>query len=93
MIYALVTKQPCCNEVLRLRYLFSYKTEFFLSKQSQKSRSILKDGSRSLGLCGKGKTHIIAKLHWTDLVICSHFREGKTLSNGQGNTLQLIPQF
>ena len=28
----------------------------------------------------KGKTHIIAKFHGTELVICSHFREGKTLS-------------
>ena len=24
-----------------------------------------------------GKTCIIAKLHWTELVICSHSREGK----------------
>ena len=38
------------------------------------------DGSRFLGLFRKDKTHIIAKLHRTDLVICSHYREGKTLS-------------
>ena len=38
------------------------------------------DGSRSLGLFWNGKTHIIAKLHRTDLVICSHSREGKTPS-------------
>ena len=27
----------------------------------------------------KGKIRIIAKFHGTDLVICSHFREGKNL--------------
>ena len=43
-----------------------YKTVFFLPKQRQKSISILKDGSRSLGLFRKGKTHVIAKFHRTD---------------------------
>ena len=38
-------------------------------KQSQKSRS--------LGLIRKGKIRIIAKLHRTDFVICSHSREEK----------------
>ena len=41
----------------------------FLPKQSQRSRSILKDGSRSLGLFGKGKIGIIAKFHTTVLII------------------------
>ena len=42
-------------------YFFGYKTEFFfLPKQSQRSRSILQDGSRSLGLFRKGKIGIIA---------------------------------
>ena len=41
----------------------------FLTKQSQRSRSILKDGSRSLGLFRKGKIGIIPKFHRTDLVI------------------------
>ena len=41
----------------------------FLPKQSQRSRSVLKDGSRSLGLFRKGKIDIIAKFHRTDLVI------------------------
>ena len=50
---------------------------FFLSKQSQKSRSILSDGSRSLGLFRKGKTRITAKLHRTDLIICTHSGVGK----------------
>ena len=42
---------------------------FFLPKQSQRSRSILQDGSRSLGLFRKGKIGIIAKFHRTNLVI------------------------
>ena len=49
---------------------------FFLPKQSQRSRSILQDGSTSLELFRKGKTHNIAKFHRTDLVIFSHSREG-----------------
>ena len=27
------------------------------------------------------------KFHWTDLVICSHFREGKSLFYSQRNTV------
>ena len=45
------------------------KQSFFLPKQSQRSRSILKDGSRSIGLFRKGKIGIIAKFHRADLVI------------------------
>ena len=45
------------------------RLSFFLPKQHQRSRSILQDGSRSLGLFWKGKIGIIAKFHWTDLVI------------------------
>ena len=54
-----------------LPYFFGYKMEFFPSKkkQSQRSRSVLQDGSRSLGLFRKGKIGIIAKFHRTDLVI------------------------
>ena len=50
-------------------------------KLKQKSKILYKYGprSRSLGLFRKGKTRIIAKFHWTDLVICSHSRERKTL--------------
>ena len=33
-----------------------------------------------LGLFRNGKTRILAKFQWTDLVICSHSREGKPLS-------------
>ena len=60
-----------------LLYFFGYKTEFFSSKTTQKSRPSLLDGSRSLELFRKGKTHIIAKFQRTDLLICSHSREGK----------------
>ena len=35
---------------------FCYNTNFTLSRQSQRSRSILQDGSRSLGLFWKEKT-------------------------------------
>ena len=45
------------------------RRSFFLPKQSQRSRSVLQDGSRSLGLFRKGKIGIIAKFHRTDLVI------------------------
>ena len=55
---------------MKIPYFFGYKTEFFfLPKQSQRSRSVLQDGSRSLGLFRKGKISIIAKFHRTDLVI------------------------
>ena len=53
---------------------------FSFQKPSQKSRSILLDGSRSLGLFRKGKSHITAKNFGTDLVICCHFRDGQTPS-------------
>ena len=59
------------------------RQSFFPSKTIPKSRSILKDGSRSLGLFRKGKTHNMAKLQRTDLVICSHSRMGKIQSYGQ----------
>ena len=39
------------------------RQSYFLPKQIQKSRSILKDGSRHLGLFRKGKTRITANLH------------------------------
>ena len=42
---------------------------FFIPKQSQTSRYVLQDRSKSLGLFRKGKTCIIAKFYRTDLVI------------------------
>ena len=63
---------------LLVPYFFGYKMEFFPFQNNPKnSRFVLKDGSRSSGLFGKGKTCIIAKFQRTDLVICSHSREGK----------------
>ena len=59
----------------------------FLPKQSQKSRSVLKDGSRSLGLFRKGKIGIIPKFHRTDFVIWSHSRGTKTPSYSQISTV------
>ena len=61
----------------------------FLPKQSQKSRPVSKDESRSLELFRKGKTRIIAKFHRTDLAIFGHSREGKTSSYGQLNMVCL----
>ena len=51
---------------MKLPYFFGYETQtIFLHKQSQKYRSVLQDGSRSLGLFRKGKTSIIAKFQET----------------------------
>ena len=77
-------------KVLYIQYFFGCKTEFFvLPKQSQNSRSILQDGSRSLALFWKGKTCIIAKFLRTDIVICSHSREGKTVPYSRINMVCL----
>ena len=66
-------------------YYFSYKMEcFFTPKQSQKSRSVLKDG-----LFRNDKTCIIAKFRRTDLVICSHSGEGKNSSFSRINMVQI----
>ena len=61
----------------------------FLPKQSQRSRSVLKDGSRSLALFRKGKIGTIAKFHRTDLVIRSHSRGTKAPSYSRINTVGL----
>ena len=66
---------------------------FFPSKTIQKSRSVLQDKSRSLGLFKKGKIGIVKKFHRTDLVICSHPREGKTPSYSQINTVNARSSF
>ena len=45
-----------------------------------------------MGLFRKGKTHIIANSHRTDLVICSHSRDGKTLSySGINKVISIFP--
>ena len=70
----------CHLEIHTYRICSAIRPSFFPSKHSQKSRSVLQDGSRSLGLLRKAKACIIAKFHGTDLGIYSHFREGKALS-------------
>ena len=55
----------------KVLYFLDYKTEFLFSFQNNPKYL---DGSRSLGLFRKGKTHIIPKLHRTNLIICSHSR-------------------
>ena len=51
-----------CIEVLRVyRISLVIRRSFFLPKQFQRSRSVLQDGSRSLGSFRKGKIGIIAK--------------------------------
>ena len=72
---------------MHLPYFFGYKTVFFLPKQSQTSRSVLQDGSRSYGLFRKGKIGIIAKFLRTDSVILSHSRGTKNLSYSRINTV------
>ena len=42
-----------------------------------------------MGLFRKGKTHMITKIHWTDLVICSPSRKMKPLYYSQINTVVL----
>ena len=44
-----------------------------------------------MGLFRKSKTRITEKLHRTDLIICTHSREGKTLSYSQINTVIIPP--
>ena len=55
-------------------YFFGYKIEFFSFHN----------------MFRKGKSCIIAKFHRTDLVICSHYRAGKTLSCSQINIVYMI---
>ena len=57
---------------------------FSLPKQSQRSRSILQDGSRSLRLVGRKKNNILY-LNFTNnkIGICSNFEKGKLPPNKQ----------
>ena len=59
-----------CHTPLYIHRISSViRRSFFLPKQSQRSRSVLQDGSRSLGLFRKGKIGIIAKFHRTGVFI------------------------
>ena len=72
--------EPQHDKINKLAYCISLliRCIFFpFQNNPKKSKSILKNSTRSLGLFWKGKTHITAKLHRTDLVIYTHSREGK----------------
>ena len=71
-----------CTEARSHKFNFfsGYKTEVFFFQNNPINLDPSYDGSRSLKLFRKGQTHIIANFHGTDLFICSHSREGKTLS-------------
>ena len=62
--------------------LFGYKTEFFSFQNNPKNLALSYNirQIRCLGLFSKGKTCNTASFHRTDVVICSHSQEGKTLS-------------
>ena len=81
VVHFTITTPKMKKKLPMKEYPFCYKTGFvFLPKESQKSRTIIKDRSRYWGLFRKGKTCIIAKFHRTDLVFFSHSRDGKTPS-------------
>ena len=79
----------CLNVLVLVLYRISpdIRQSFLLPKQSQRSRSVLLDGSRSLGLFRKDKIGIMAKFHRTDLVIWSHSTGTKTPSYSRINTV------
>ena len=69
VVHFTITTPQMKKKLPMKEYPFCYKTGFvFLPKESQKSRTIIKDRSRSWGLFRKGKTCIIAKFYRTDLV-------------------------
>ena len=73
------------SENTYIPYFFSYKAEFFPSKNNPKNL----DPSYKMALVRKGKTRITAKFHRTDLVIFSHSREGKILSYSRINAVKI----
>ena len=81
---ATLFKYSLASAVLSDYFTFIYcislfiRRSFFLPKHCKKSRFILKDRPRSLELFRKGETCIMAKLHRTDLVICSHSSQMNT---------------
>ena len=70
-------------EILVAWISLDIRWSFFVPKQ-------LLEGSRSLRLFRKSKTCIIAKLHRTDSVICSHSGEEKTPSNSPVKSVDSI---
>ena len=49
--------------------------------------AVLRGPAISLGMFRKGKTCIIAKLHHTEIFICSHSREENTTSHSRINAV------
>ena len=58
-------------------YFFGYKTDFFSFLNNPKDLDLSYKTDLDLWDC-LGRTKLIAKFYETDLVICSHYREGKT---------------
>ena len=82
-MWELITAENKWVSICEIPCFFGYIIQILppplpLPKQSQKSRSVLSDGSRSWWLFSKGKTCVIVKFHKTDLVICSHSKEWKS---------------
>ena len=75
------------NKKIQYRISSVIRQSFFLPKQSQRSRSVLQDGSRSLGSIRKGKIGIIAKFYRTNLFICNHSRGTQNPSYSRINTV------
>ena len=66
---------------MNLPYFFGYKTEGLPSKTIPKNLDPSCKTDLNIWVCFKqGKICVIAKLHTTDLFICSHSRERKTPS-------------
>ena len=77
------------DSVNRIPYFFSQRrSSSFQNNPKNLDPSYKMD--LPLGLIRKGKTCITAKFHRTDLVICSHSREGKTPPNNQINTVKKL---
>ena len=71
-----------------LLYFFGYRTADFSIQNNPKNLDLSYKTDLDLwDLFRKGKTCITAKFHRTFLVICTHSREGKTLSYSQINTV------
>ena len=75
---------PCPDDILA-PYFLAYKTEFFSFQNNPKNLD--PSYKNCLELFRKDKTRITAKLHRTDLIICTHSREGNTPSNSRINTV------
>ena len=87
--FLVAKKYNITMNILYLPYFFRYQTELSSFRNNLKNLdpSYKMDLARSLELFRKGNTCVKAKFHRTDLVICSHSREGKTPSYSKINTV------